>query len=49
VIRAPELRDRLTGLGFEVVGGKPEELGAFLKAEIVKWTKVIRDSGVKVD
>ena len=49
VVHAPELRDRLTGLGFDVVGGTPEELGAFLKAEIVKWTKVIRDSGAKVD
>ena len=49
VVQAPELRDRLTGLGFEVVGGKPEELSAFLKAEITKWTKVIRDSGAKVD
>ena len=49
VVHAPELRDRLTGLGFDVVGGKPEELGTFLKVEIVKWTKVIRDSGAKVD
>jgi len=49
VIHAPELRDRMMGLGFEVVGGRPEELGAFLKAEIVKWSKVIKDSGAKVD
>jgi tripartite-type tricarboxylate transporter receptor subunit TctC len=49
VIHAPELRDRMTALGFEVVGGTPEELGAFLKAEIAKWSKVIRDSGAKVD
>ena len=49
VVRAPELRDRMTGLGFDVVAGKPEELGAFLKTEIVKWTKVIKDSGAKVD
>ncbi len=49
VVRAPELRDRMTGLGFDVVAGKPEELGAFLKTEIVKWTKVIKDSGAKVE
>ena len=49
VVRAPEPRERMTGLGFDVVGGKPEELGAFLKTETVKWTKVIRNSGAKVD
>jgi tripartite-type tricarboxylate transporter receptor subunit TctC len=49
VLRMPEVRERLTGLGFEVVGGTPDELGAFLKAEITKWTKVVKDSGAKVD
>ena len=49
VVHAPEVRDRMTGLGFEVVGGKPEELSAFLKSEIAKWSKVIKVSGAKVD
>jgi tripartite-type tricarboxylate transporter receptor subunit TctC len=48
-LRAPEMRDRLTGLGCEVVGNKPEELAAFLKAEITKWNKVIKESGAKID
>jgi tripartite-type tricarboxylate transporter receptor subunit TctC len=48
-IRAPELRDRLIGMGCEVVGNKPEELAAFLKNEIAKWTKVVKESGAKVD
>ena len=49
VLRAPDLRDRLTGLGCEVVGNRPEELAAFLKAEIAKWSKVVRDSGARID
>ncbi len=48
-LREPQLRDKLTGLGFEVVGNRPEELGAFLRREIVKWTKVIKESGAKVE
>jgi tripartite-type tricarboxylate transporter receptor subunit TctC len=49
VLRMPEVRERLTGLGFDVVGGTPEELATFLKAEIAKWTRVVKDSGAKVD
>ena len=48
-VHAPEMRDRLTNLGCEVVGNKPEELAAFLKAEMVKWSKVIKESGAKID
>jgi tripartite-type tricarboxylate transporter receptor subunit TctC len=49
VLRAPEMRERLTGLGCEVVGNKPEELAAFLKAEIAKWSKVVKESGARID
>lgn len=49
VLRTPEMRERLTGLGFDVVGSKPEELRTFLKAEIAKWTKVVKESGAKVE
>jgi tripartite-type tricarboxylate transporter receptor subunit TctC len=49
VLRGAEMHERLTGLGFEVVGNKPEELGAFLKSEIAKWSKVVRDSGARVE
>lgn len=49
VIGTPEMRERLSGLGFQVVGSKPDELATFLKAEIAKWSKVVRESGAKVD
>ena len=48
-LNTPEMRERLTGLGCEVVGNKPEELAAFLKAEIAKWGKVVKESGARID
>lgn len=44
-----ELKERLAAQGVEARGGKPEEFAAFLRTEIPKWTKVVRDSGAKVD
>ncbi len=48
-VRAPETKERLTGLGFEVVANKPEELAAFLTSEIAKWSKVVKESGARVE
>ena len=49
ILQAPDMRERLTSLGCDVVGNKPEELAAFLKAEMAKWGKVVRDSGARID
>ena len=48
-LKNPELRARLAGQGAEVVGNSPAEFSAYIRAEIVKWTKVIKDSGAKAD
>lgn len=49
VLRSPEISERMTGLGFEVVGNQPEELRAFLESEIAKWSKVVKESGARVE
>jgi tripartite-type tricarboxylate transporter receptor subunit TctC len=36
------VRDRLTALGVDLVGSSPDELGAFVKAEIARWTEVVK-------
>ncbi len=48
-LASSELKERLATQGVEARGGKPEEFAAFLRTEIPKWTKVVRDSGAKVD
>ena len=42
-------RDKLVGLGADQVGGTPDEFGATLKAELVNWAKVVKDSGARID
>jgi tripartite-type tricarboxylate transporter receptor subunit TctC len=47
-IALPDVKDRLGQLGFEPVGSTPAEFGAWIKAELPKWDKVIRDSNIKI-
>jgi tripartite-type tricarboxylate transporter receptor subunit TctC len=49
IIKSPEATKRLFELGLDPVGSTPEELAAYQKAEITKWTKVVKDSGAKAD
>lgn len=48
-LNAPEVREKLEALGMEVVGSTPEQFDAYVKTEIAKWTKVVRDNGIKAD
>jgi tripartite-type tricarboxylate transporter receptor subunit TctC len=45
--RAPEASERLAALGAQAVGSSPEDFLAFVKAEIPRWAKAIRESGAK--
>ena len=45
----PELRDRYFNLGTDVAGGTVEEFSAFYRNESVKWGRVVKLSGAKVD
>jgi tripartite-type tricarboxylate transporter receptor subunit TctC len=44
-----ENRDRFEKQGLDVVGGKPEELGALIRDETVRWAKVVRLAGAKLE
>jgi tripartite-type tricarboxylate transporter receptor subunit TctC len=41
VLQMPDVRERVAKLGGDLVGGTSQDLRAFLKAEVEKWTKVI--------
>jgi tripartite-type tricarboxylate transporter receptor subunit TctC len=46
VVTLPDLKKRMLELGLEAQAGPPEEIAARLKADIVKWTKVIEDAHI---
>jgi tripartite-type tricarboxylate transporter receptor subunit TctC len=46
-IRQPDVAERLAAEGAEMVGGTPEEFGAFIKTETARWEKVVKAAGVK--
>jgi len=49
VFRLPDVAERLKTLGLEPVLSSPEELASYQASEIVKWTKVVRESGAKAE
>ena len=40
---------RFEDVGFIMIASTPEEFGAFIKTETVKWEKLIRDNAIKVE
>jgi tripartite-type tricarboxylate transporter receptor subunit TctC len=46
ILRAPEVRRELAALGAEPVGDTPDEFGAFLKADMARWGKIIQEKGL---
>jgi tripartite-type tricarboxylate transporter receptor subunit TctC len=49
VLALPEVRDKLTALGFELAPGTPAEFGDMIKRELAKVAKVVKEAGIKVD
>jgi tripartite-type tricarboxylate transporter receptor subunit TctC len=49
VLGLPDIRERLTGAGIEIVGSTPQELARHIRDEIPKWARVIKQSGARAD
>jgi len=49
IVALPVVRERLATLAFTPVGGTPEEYSAQIKSDIERWSKVVRDAGIKVE
>jgi tripartite-type tricarboxylate transporter receptor subunit TctC len=49
VLEMPDVRERLESMGSNPVGGSPEQFGAYVKQEIERWGKVIRDNNLRAE
>jgi tripartite-type tricarboxylate transporter receptor subunit TctC len=49
IINTPEMKERLATLAFTPVGDTREQFARFIKAEIAKWGKAVKDSGAKAE
>jgi len=48
-LKNPEVKKRFDTTDLEPVGSSPEKFGAFIRSEVAKWAKVIKESGMKVE
>lgn len=49
VLSSTETRERFGGMGAEVLYSSPADFDAFMRSEIAKWAKVIKEAGIRVD
>ena len=45
----PEVREKLVAQGIEPMTATPQELAALIKTDLARWSKVIKETGIKPD
>ena len=48
-LKRPEMKERMAAHGADVIASTPQEFADFMKADLTKWAKVVKDSGARVD
>lgn len=49
IVSLPEVKERLAALGFDPIANTPGEFSAYIKAEIAKWGRVVKQANIKVE
>ena len=49
IVNQPDNRERLVNMGVDIIANSPDEFAAYLRAEIARYTKIIKDAGIKVE
>ena len=48
-LQNPEVRAKLAAAGTEVLGSTPEEYAAYIRAEMTRWARIVKESGARAD
>jgi tripartite-type tricarboxylate transporter receptor subunit TctC len=49
LLQTADMRERLMALGSDIIGGEPKQLTDYMRVEIPRWAKVIKESGARAD
>jgi tripartite-type tricarboxylate transporter receptor subunit TctC len=49
IMALPDVKKTITGLAADVVANSPREFTAYIKSEVARWGKVIRDAKIVVN
>ena len=49
ILQQADVREKLTALGLDVIGSKPEEFAEVIRADTEKWAAVIRANNIKAE
>jgi tripartite-type tricarboxylate transporter receptor subunit TctC len=49
IMALPDVKKRITDLGAEIVANSPQQFAAYIKSEVARWGKVIRDANIVVN
>jgi len=49
ILKQPDVVQKLNAVGFELVGGTPEQFAAIIKGESEKWAPIIKSANIKID
>jgi tripartite-type tricarboxylate transporter receptor subunit TctC len=49
IVALPDIKERLTKLGFDPIANTPAEFAARIKSEAIKWDKVAKDANIRMN
>ncbi|HEV2007329.1 MAG TPA: tripartite tricarboxylate transporter substrate-binding protein, partial [Burkholderiales bacterium] len=49
ILKQPDIRERILADGSEPVGSTPEAFRQYMLADLIKWAKLVKESGAKLD
>ena len=49
ILNQPDVKNRIESDGSEPVGSSPEEFQRFMRADMEKWSKLVKESGAKLE